>query len=334
MMRISAGAGGVAPLRWDDGGTPAALQVACVRAIDGWRCSCPASGRPELPETAASAIAPAFVVELAPSTRADVVRVVATGCTRAGRGGVVCAASADASHEAISRLEAAWALLPAMRALPPAALTVRGDVDVGTASLGVHNLDGGAGALALHVGGRVSASAQRVGAPAGATIGASLASGDAALQALSADRFFARYFGMGAATWAARPGVRRITCSTDCAATIGQAIAAGARLLVIDGDSDVAGPAEFGSAEDPVALVARGSLRLSGDIAVHGVVYGESIEWNDGVAGRALVRGAVLVANDYRGTAAVDVVRDEAVLARLAAASGSFVRVNGSWKDF
>jgi len=221
-----------------------------------------------------------------------------------------------------------------LRALPTAALTVRGDVDVGAASLGVHHVDGAAGALALHAGGRVAAPALRISAPPGASVAASLASGDIALHALPVDRFFARYFGMGAAAWAARPGTRRVVCASDCAAAILEAIAAGARLLVIDGDARIAGPAEFGSAEDPVALVAVGSLRLSGEIAVHGVIHTASIEWNDVVAGGALVRGATLVGNDYRGTGAVDFVRDEAVLARVAAASGSFVRVNGSWKDF
>jgi len=334
MVRIGVPEGSVAPLRWDDAGTPAALQVACVRGANGWRCSCPASGRPDLPVTGGSAIAPAFVLELAPSTRADVVRVVATGCTRAGGGTNVCAESADTGHEATSRLEAAWALLPALRALPAAALTVRGDVDVGAASLGVHNVDGTGSGLALHVGGRVAAPSLRLGVPPGASAAASLASADAALHALPADRFFARYFGMGAAAWAGRPGTRRVACANDCAAAIRDAIAAGARLLVIDGDAAIAGPADLGSAEDPVALVVGGSLRLSGEIAVHGVVHAASIEWNDVVAGRALVRGAVLVGGDYRGTGAVDLVRDEAVLARLAAASGSFVRVNGSWKDF
>ncbi len=42
----------------------------------------------------------------------------------------------------------------------------------------------------------------------------------------------------------------------------------------------------------------------------------------------------MLVGGSYRGDAAVDVRRDAAVLARLAAGNGSFVRINGSWKDF
>lgn len=265
--------------------------------------------------------------------RPDVVRVVATGCTRTGAG-ATCAASIDAASEATARLEAAWALLPALRAVPSAALTVQGDVDVGAASLGVHNVDAASGALAVHAGGRIAASALRVGAPPGAALGTSLASGDADLRALPADRFFARTFGMGMAAWAGQPAARRIDCASDCARAIDAAIGAGARLLFIDGDATIAGPATFGSADDPIVLVATGALRISGDVALHGVVHGASLEWNDATPGRAFVRGAVLVGGGYGGNGAVDLRRDAAVLAHLTSGNGSFVRINGSWKDF
>jgi len=332
MVRIAVPSGDIAPRTWMNGATPMPLQAACVRGADGWACRCPAGGRPALPASVGSAMAPAFVVELAASTRRDVVRMRATGCTRNGAG-AICAASVDAANEATARLEAAWAMLPALRAAPAAALTVHGDVDVGAASLGVHNVDAAVGALAIRAGGRIGGSALRIGAPAGASLGASLASNDATLRALSADRFFARTFGMGSAAWAAQPAARRVGCALDCAGRLGAAIAAGARLLVIEGDATISGPAIFGSADDPVVLVATGALHLAGDVELHGVVHAASLEWNDTTPGGAFVRGAV-VAGAYRGNGAVDLHRDAAVLARLAAGNGSFVRVNGSWKDF
>ena len=332
LVRIDVPSGDLAPRTWMDGATPVPLQAACVRGADGWTCRCPAGGRPVLPASVGNAMAPAFIVELAAATRPDVVRVLATGCTRSGAG-ATCAASVDAAGEATARLEAAWAMLPALRAAPAAALTVQGDVDVGAASLGVHNIDATSGALALHAGGRIGATALRIGAPAGAALGASLAGDDAALRALSGDRFFARTLGMGTAAWAAQPAARPVDCATDCAGRLGAAVDSGQRLLVIDGDATIAGPAAFGSAGDPVVLVATGALRLSGDVELHGVVLATSLEWNDTTPGRAFVRGAV-VAGSYRGDGAVDLSRDAAVLARLAAGNGSFVRVNGSWKDF
>jgi hypothetical protein len=278
-------------------------------------------------------MAPAFAVELAASPRPDVVRVVATGCTRTGAG-ATCAASSDAVGEATARLEAAWALLPALRALPAAALTVQGDVDVGAASLGVHNVDAASGALAIHAGGRIVASALRIGAPPGAPLGASLASDDAALRGLAGDGFFARTLGMGVAAWTAQPAARHVDCGRDCARAVAAAIDAGARLLVIDGDATLAGPAAFGGADDPVVIVVTGALRISGDVALYGVVHAASLAWNDATPGRAFVHGAALVGGGYAGNAAVDLHRDAAVLARLAVGSGSFVRINGSWKDF
>ena len=332
MVRIDLPSGDLAGRTWLDGGIPVPVQAACVRGADGWTCRCPTEGRPVLPAAPGNAIAPAFVVELAASTRPDVVRVVAAGCTRSGAG-ATCAASVDAAGEATTRLESAWAMLPALRSLPAAALTVQGDVDVGAASLGVHNTDAASGALAVHAGGRIGATALRIGAPPGAPLGASLASDDAGLRALSADRFFARTLGMGTAAWAVQPAARTLACAGDCAATIGAAIAARRRLLVIEGDATITGPATFGSADEPIVVVATGALRLSGDIEVHGVVHAASLEWNDTSPGAAFVRGAVVV-GAYRGSGTVDLRRDATVLAKLAVGAGSFVRVNGSWKDF
>ncbi|MEO5844242.1 MAG: hypothetical protein ABIQ33_05325 [Caldimonas sp.] len=332
MIRIAVPAGDLTPQSWNDAGTPTPLQAACVRGADGWNCSCPANGRPVLPLPGGLAVAPTFVVELAPSSRRDIVRVIATGCTRSGAG-ATCAASSDAANEAAARLEAAWTLVPALRAVPAAALTVQGDVDIGAAPVGVHNADAASGALAVHAGGRIAAAALRVGAPPGASLGASLAANDATLRAMPGDRFFARTFGMGIEAWAAQPAARRVECARDCARGLAAAIDAGIRLLVIDGDATITGPAAFGSADDPVAIVVTGALRLSGDVGIHGIVHGASLEWNDATPGTGFVSGAVLAGGTYRGNAAVDLRRDAGRLARLASANGSFVRVNGSWKD-
>ena len=139
---------------------------------------------------------------------------------------------------------------------------------------------------------------------------------------------------MGPAAWAAQPAARRVVCADSCTRAIAAALAAGTRLVAIDGDATIVGPASFGSADAPIVLVATGALRIAGDVALHGVVYGASLEWNDTSPGAAFVRGAVLVGGDYRGNGAVDLRRDAAVLGTVASAQGSFVRINGSWKDF
>jgi len=139
---------------------------------------------------------------------------------------------------------------------------------------------------------------------------------------------------MDAQAWSSQPAVHRLTCASDCGAALDAALSAGQRLFFIDVDVVLAGPATFGSADDPVAIVASGNMRFSGAVAIHGVLHGASLQWNDAAAPEARVPGAALVARDYSGNAAADFVHDDAVLARLRSRSGSLVRVNGSWKDF
>lgn len=333
MLHVAAPAGNLAPATWSDAGVATPLRSACARDASGWHCSCPSDGPAGLPPLEGPATAPAFTVELATGPRAGLVRVIARGCTRfdASEG---CATSASTGREASARHEAMWAWVPVLRSLPAAALTVRGDVLAGAAALGVGNADRASAGLALHAGGRIDASALRLLAPTGSALGASIASGDVELAALSANRFFARRFGMEPEAWSRQPGVARLACTVDCAAAVAAAIDAGRRRIFVDGDLELAGPLQIGSDAEPVALVASGAIRLSADVVIAGVVYGASLDWSDARAGSAGIRGAALVGGDYRGDGAPDLVHDDAVLTSLKAREGSFVRINGSWKDF
>ena len=331
-LQIDGVTGAIAPVTWSNAGLETTLRAACVEAGAGWSCSCPANGAPARPPQAIDATAAAFEIEFFAGSRPGLVRVVAMGCTRGDLG---CAAAAPGPNDATARSEALLSLLPALRSAPVAALGVRGNVDAGVAAIGVHHLQADGGRLAMHAGGTVVADALRLGVPAGSSLAGALVSGDAELAALSADRFFARHFGMDAATWAAQPAVRTVTCgaAVDCAPAVESAIAAGARLLVVAGDARFAGPARFGEADDPVALVVHGNAAISGAVAIHGVVAVASMRWDDAAIGEGFVRGTTLVGGDYAGSGAPDFTHDGAVLARLMR-RGSFVRVGGSWKDF
>ncbi|MEP6739377.1 MAG: PilX N-terminal domain-containing pilus assembly protein [Caldimonas sp.] len=330
-LRFTGVAGDITSATWDDAGAAVPLRAACVRGDAGWSCSCPATGAPVLSAPDGSATATAFSVEFAAGPRPGVVRAIATGCTRADS---VCTAAIDSGHDAASRVEVAFALVPGLHSAPAAALTVRGDIDAGTAALGAHNRDAALGGLALHAGGRVTASALRLTAPAGSPLGGAIASGDTALAGLDGERFFARFFGMDKATWMAQPAVVRVACASDCASVIAAAIAAGSRLIAIDGDLSLDGPTIFATPADPVVLVAAGEVRLSGAVTLHGIVDGASLAWNDAAAPGALVRGAALADGNYTGNGAADFAHDSAVLGRLKTRTGSFARINGSWKDF
>ncbi len=315
---------------WDNAGTPTPLQAACVRGDAGWSCSCPNAGVPAPAATAGTATAPAFTVTLATGARPGLIVATANGCTRSD---ALCTATSDAGHESAARVEVAFGLVPGLRSAPGAALTARGNVDAGSGALGLHNPDPASGGTAVHAGGHVTGDALRFTAAAGSSLEGASVSGDTTIARLTNDRFFARWFGMDKATWMAQPAATRIACSGNCASSIASAVAAGSRLLAIDGDLDLDGPVSLGTAERPVVLVANGTLRLRGAVTLRGVVAAASIDWRDMAAG-ALVQGAAISDSDYSGDAAADIVRDAAVLSRLQSGSGSFTRVNGSWKDF
>ena len=321
---------GLVPVAWDHAGTPTSLQAACVRGDAGWVCSCPASGAPVPVAATGTSIAPAFAVEFATGARPGLIRAIAVGCTRSD---TLCTAIADTAHEASARVEVGFGLVPGLRAAPVAALTVRGNVEAGTSALGVHQLDPASGATAVHAGGTVNGDALRLTTPAGSALDASIVSGDATLAGLAGERFFARWFGMDKTAWMAQPAATRIACHGACASAVAAAVGNGSRLLAIDGDLVLEGPISLGTPERPIALVSTGALRLRGAVALHGVVVAATIDWRDGAAG-ALIRGAAIAEGDYSGNAAADIVHDAAVLARLRGGSGSFARVNGSWKDF
>jgi hypothetical protein len=275
---------------------------------------------------------PVFVLRFVDGPRPGIVRAIASGCIRRDAS---CDATSNAHHEAAVHVEVAFGLVAGLRAAPAAALTVAGNLDAGAGSLGVHNRDAGSGGIAIHAGGNVAGNALRLSAPAGSPLDGSIVSTDAELAALRADRFFARWFGMDRAAWSEQPAATALACAGGCAPAIAAAVAAGRRLVAAQGDVVLDGPLELGSPERPIVLVVSGSLDLRGAVALHGVLVAVALDWRAAAANSgALVRGAVLVDGSYQGDAAADIVHDAALLSRLQRSTGSFARVNGSWKDF
>ena len=158
-----------------------------------------------------------------------------------------------------------------------------------------------------------------------------IASGDDELHGLGGDRLFARHFGMAPRVWAAQPAVRRVVCADDCTPAIADAVRSGARLLAVDGDVALAGPA-CSAASTIRSSSSRGRAHASRRHRGRRRRPCRFAGWSDVRPARvrprrrrhrrrrAWQRGADIVAT-CRPRSALD-------------ASGSFVRVNGSWKDF
>ena len=319
------------PATWNNAGNATALRASCMQAGNGWSCSCPAHGLPNLPSPGGSTSATAFTVQFAPAAKPGVVRIVANGCTSLAG---ACLTGSTGRADASARIEVAFGLVGGLNTPPAATVTTRTGFDAGSATLGLHNADPATG-IAVNAGSTIDAAQARLTAPAGTPNTGLLVGDDAALAALPADRLFAAYFGVDKAAWRAQPAVTRISCTVDCAAVLGAAIAAAAdaALIHVDGDLLLAGPVTIGSAQRPVAIVVTGAAQFDGAVGLHGLLYAASLRWN-ATAGGAFVRGALVSEAGYQGSGAPELFYDPLVLGALKQATGSFARVNGSWRDF
>lgn len=311
---------------------PPALQPACRVTDTGWSCHCPdhGEGTPTAPEGAANA--PAFAVRLRPHASGHVMTLQATGCSDTASP-CVPAVDGEPAAEAHTRLATELAHLPALAQVPTAALTVHGDVQLGSAGWRLQHA-GTDGSLALHAGGAVVADRLTlVGAP-GSPAAASLLAHDAALARVTAEARFAALFRLDPAAWRALPSVRRVACHSPCDAALAAALGPGTRhpMVWLDGGLHLAAAATLGTAERPVLLVSDGPVRLAGALVLQGLVYTTSADWHD--AAGAEVTGAVVAQGALHGSGTTRIRHDPAVLAGLHERTGTFVRVNASWKDF
>ena len=241
-LLVDARSGQITPVTWTSGSGTQALRPSCVGHDDGWSCSCPSNAAPTLPDVSGTATVttPLFSIEFVATTRPGVVRIVSTGCTH---GTAACAVYDGAAPEAYARVEATVALAPALRTPPVAALTARGTV-ITNAAFGAHNADPDSG-IAIDAGSLIAVPAARLTAPAGANPATALVANDAALAAASPAQLFAQWFGIGKTHWKALPGVTRIDCSADAAASCQTALlqaidhAGTAPRIWIDGDLEL-----------------------------------------------------------------------------------------------
>lgn len=326
-------AGRMLPRTRSAGSSRLPLQLACVRQAGGWSCSCPGSTAPTL-TSSSDAAAPAFLVEFGAATGSGTVDLMATGCSHLAR---PCLPGATERADASLRLRVTLAQLPVLATPPGATLTARGEIDAGSAALGLHNADARSGGLVAQAGGRIGGTALRIQTVPGAPPAAAILAGDAALAATTPSEFFVRHFGVDLVQWPSLPGVTPVACAGDCGASLMEALASQAEpaRIAVRGDVRLAGSVQLGSPERPVVLVIDGALNLSGPVRLHGLVYATRLQWDDlAPDAGGLIHGAVLLDEGYRGQGAPDLVYDADLVRRLQREAGSWVRVPGSWRDF
>ena len=321
----------------------------CSGQAGVWSCACPgepgggagqegpAPGSPGAGDTSAAQEVH-FSTWLLPGERPGLLRLLSAGCSG---GGSPCHASlgeASASPPATSpsrpdasaQLQVALARLPALASEPLAALSVQGNLELGTHPWVLQH-EGGA---TLHAGGEVLASRLVLQGPPGTPPAATARTGDTTLGGLSPDVLFAGLFRLNKPAWPQQPTVRRITCHEACDSRLADTLGPGPDhpLVWLDGGLHLNHPTTLGTPERPVLLIADGPVRLDAAVVIHGLVYGTAPDWS--AAEGASIRGAVVQEGPLRGSGSLHIRHDATVLERLHTQYGTWARVAGSWRDF
>ena len=234
-------------------------------------------------------------------------------------------------------MRAMVALKGGVSALPVAALTVRGGVDLVAGSLTVKNEDAKTNGITVHAGGTVNSTyLNRVSMP-GTPADSSVIDGDATLSIpnLSADRMFAKVFGMWRATYRDQPGAVVLPCGVGgCSADLVRAtiVQNPGRVLWLEGNFNLDSAGAIASALEPVTIVVNGSVSATAGATVFGVLYVQAPTWTTN--GALEVRGAVIAEGSVTGDSTAVFAYEPSVLTLVRVKTGSFAMVPGSWRDF
>lgn len=344
---IDSATGTIVPRKRSDGVTD--LHPTCVYDGTSWTCDCPSDAAPSLTAPSGNDIHPAFRLRFrrmcgtnlnAADTacvtpdQASVINIDVNACTTMSETCLAFPATA-LSGEGRVTVHAALALAGGLPVAPTAALTAKGNIDVGGGLVNVSNSDVSGTGVTVLAGGTVNGNLQptsKAGSPGSQSIVAS----EPELFALAAapDRMFANTFGMWRATFRDQPAALRIDCSVSCsAATLRSKIALNpGRPIWVIGDLDFDSSGDVGSAAAPVLVNVTGNITFTTPINFYGLLYSQAADW--AANGSGTVTGAVIAEGNLTGKPASAITRDSTVLSRLRAATGSFVLVPGTWKDF
>jgi Tfp pilus assembly protein PilX len=325
------------------------LYAACVFNGSGWNCSCPEDAAPAPTLPTGPGVFPAFQVRFFRNTASS--PAIPPGVIRVD---VVACPSFDANclnvvnpvgDQGRSTVSALIALQSALKTPPAAALTVRGNIDVGGATIRAYNSDIASGAVAVQLGGSSTTSsrgAMQLGSAPGTPASFGYVEGDSMFAGLTTvdtllptlgDRMFATLLGLAPGTYRSQPALTLLTGCPCTAQQVRDAIAQNPmRPVWVDGDLTINSAGAIGSSTDPVMLIVDGSMTFSNNVTIYGVVYSRAATWV--TSGTGTIEGAAIAENDLGGSGSGTYVYNRDVLNLLRLRYGSFVVVPGSWKDY
>jgi Tfp pilus assembly protein PilX len=328
-LAIDADTGVIAAAAADPATGRGTVWPTCVFTGEEWECTCPSAGT-AMPD----GNGPSFRVRLSrvSGVQPGLVLIEVNGCTRADSQCLDFPA-ASVGGEGRATVSVMVALRSSVRELPVAAVTVREAMAITGAGISVYNSEAKGRGVTILAGGSVSGTAN-LGSIGGTPGSLSLIANDEGLQALGSDeRMFQASFQLTPQLFLNQAGLfAPAACDGGCTASTleeARAVQRG-RILYVDGDLDI--DADLGAADDPVMVVATGSVGFSAAATVHGVIYSRAPDWS--LTGAGTVRGALIAENALSGDATTTIVYDLAVLRRVQWQTGTFVRVPGSWADF
>jgi PilX N-terminal len=327
--------GSFKPRPWVDAGVEVPLRPGCVRTDAGWACSCPDGGNPVLAAPVGTGSYPAFRLQFELVGQPGAVRVLSTGCTRLDE--TCLNAGQGTAGEAAATVSVVVAISSALATPPSAALTVRGNLDVGGAAIRLRNTDPSTNGITASVGGTATAPNALLTTVPGSPAEASIVASDASLSTLTTQQMFTSLFRMAKETYKQQPGAVHLDdCASACSAKLLASVQANpGRIHWIDGDMTLDANVVLGSATEPVLIVSTGSINLdAASVQVYGLLYSQAATWSNAGLGAVTVRGAAVAEGNYSGNGIPIIEYDPAILKLLSLSTGALVRVPGSWRDF
>lgn len=334
------------------------LKPTCVWTGAAWACNCPSDADPVIADPVTPGLHPAFRVLFSQPTGSNrVIRVQVNGCVRMTEECLDDFSDTPRESEGRAQHSTLLALKASVTTPPVAALTVFGNVVGGGAAV-VQNSDAVTGGITVHAAGAVNTVGFTLRSAPGTPGERSVVAADSTLVpnglnlagllalpavALNWDRVFGSVFGLLPATYREQPAARVLNCpNAGCRAALSDLVAANPnRVVWIPGDLVLESAGDVGTLPDaanpavtgPAVIVVEGRVRfLAPGVNIYGIVYSRNGNWE----GVGTITGAVMVEGDLAAAAAPRVLYDQSVInaATTRLSSGSFVPMQGDWRDF
>ena len=265
-----------------------------------------------------------------------------TGCLPTAGSCSANDATSSAGADAKAVVEVILKLKPVIRAVPAAALTAGGTVDL-SGSYNLVNNDVPTNGILVDAGSTITqGNGVSITSIPGVPSANALIGGDTSLSSLAStdpgctnSKIFNAYFGSTMAQYAAEPTTKSLSCSSasDCESQLTTAYQDGWRAFYFTSDLHLSGNQTLGSEVQPVIIVTPMAMDINGNWNIYGLIFSNSASLNDLGTGAANIYGAEVACNNVKVNGNGTLIYDPKVLVNVARNNARLVRVPGSWRD-